>query len=186
MNRPCGRPLDPAALLDYWLGEGPGPDDEAIEEHLLACDDCGRRLRGIVALAEGVRVLGGEGAVEMIVTPSFLEKASREGLRAREYRLRPGEHVNCTVTRQDDFLVARLVADLTGVSRLDIVAEQPGRPPRRIEDVPVGPGAGEVIVAQAMPAMRALGRDDLRLRVLSVEPGGERVLGEYDFHHSPS
>jgi hypothetical protein len=92
----------------------------------------------------------------------------------------------CTVTAQDDLLVARLRADFRGVGRLDVVAEEEGSPVRRIEDVPIDPNASELIVAQAMPMVRQLGHVVLRLRLLAREGDGERVIGEYTFSHSPS
>jgi hypothetical protein len=186
VTSPCDRPIEIAALLDYWLEEGDSPDDDPIEEHLLGCDGCSRRLQGLVAMAEGVRRLAREGAVEMIVTPSFLEKAVQQGLHAREYRVPPGGHVDCTVTTDDDLLVGRLQGDFTGVTRLDVVAQLEGQPEQRIADVPIDPGAAELIVSQAMPAMRALDRAHLRLRLLAQEAGGERLIGEYNFHHSPT
>ena len=51
---------------------------------------------------------------------------------------------------------------------------------------PSTPDASELIVAQAMPAMRKLGRAHLRLRLLAQEEHGERLVGEYNFHHSPT
>jgi hypothetical protein len=121
----------------------------------------------------------------VVVTPSFLEVASREGLRTREYRVPPGGRVACTVTPEDDLLVSRLEGDFIGVSRLDVVSELEGHAEQRIEDVPVRPGARELILAQAMPAMRALGHCVVRMRLLAREPAGERLLGEYTFNHSP-
>lgn len=186
MSAPCDGPIDLVVLADYWLDEEDRPDLDAIEEHLLACETCSRRLRGLVALGDGIRRLARAGAVEVIVTPSFLAQAEREGLRTREYRVSPGGRVDCTVTRHDDLLVGRLAGDFRGVSRLDVVADQEGLPVRRIEDVPFSPGVGELIVAQAMPFMRALQHARLRIRLMSQEAGGERLIGEYTFDHSPT
>lgn len=186
MSTPCDGPIDPAALLDYWLEEPDRQDDGPIEGHLLECGWCSRRLEGLVALGDGVRRLAREGAVEMIVTPSYLEKATQEGLRAREYRVPAGGRVDCTVTPEDDLLVGHLVGDFSGVSRLDILARLDDHPEQRILDVPFNPGAAELIVAQAMPGMRTMGRSHLRLRLVAQEPGGERLVGEYNFHHNPT
>jgi hypothetical protein len=186
VNAACDRPIDAAALLDYWLEEPDRQDDGPIEEHLLECGWCSQRLEGLVALGDGVRRLAREGAVEMIVTPSYLEKAAQEGLRAREYRVPAGGHVDCTVTPEDDLLVGRLLGDFSGISRLDMLAQLDDHPEQRIPDVPLTAGAAEVIVAQAMPGMRSLGRSHLRLRLVAQEPGGERLIGEYNFHHSPT
>jgi hypothetical protein len=184
MSVRCGRPLGLAALLDYWLDREP-PDD-AVEEHLLACDSCSGRLQELVSLGDGVRRLAREGVVAMVVTPSFLARAAQEGLQTREYRVPPGGRVDCTVTREDDLLVGRLQGDFRGMTRLDVVAATEGGTELRIEDVPIGPEATELIVAQAMPAMRLLGRSRHRYRLLAHDPGGDRLIGEYTFDHTPS
>jgi len=186
MSARCEQPIDPADLLDYWLTDGERPDDDAIEEHLLGCDACSGRLRGLAALGEGVRQLARRGAVEVVVTPSFLEKAEREGLRTREYRVPAGGRVDCTVTREDDLLVGRLQGDFRGITRLDVIALEEGRPEQRIPDVPVSPDAGELILAQSMPFLRAMGRTRTRVRLLAQEAGGERLVGEYTFDHTPT
>jgi len=182
----CARPLAPETLVDYWLDDAPEGDVDAVEEHLLGCESCSGRLRGLVALGEGIRTLARVGAIQMVVTPVFLERAAREGLRTREYRVPPGGRVSCTVTPSDDLLIGRLLGDFKGLSRLDLVAEEEGRPVRRIDDLPFRPEAPEIIVAQAMPYMRAMAHAVTRMRLVSPEPGGERVLGEYTFDHSPS
>ncbi len=186
MKRDCEQPLDLPTLVDYWFGDLPAAGAERVEEHLFECDDCGDRLRALVDLGVGVRRLAREAAVQMIVTPSFLETASREGLRIREYVVTPGERVDCTVTAQDDLLVGRMHADFTGVSRLDVRAQAGGHPEVWIEDVPVSPSARELIVVQAMPRARAMGRTVLRYRLVAREGRRERVLGDYTFDHTPT
>lgn len=186
MSPPCDGTLDLATLASYWLGELPASDSDQLEEHLFACEGCSRRLRALVSLGDGVRRLARRGAVQVVVTPSFLEAALRAGLRVREYTVPPGGRVACTVTAQDDLLVGRMRADFSGVSRLDVLVEMAGQAPGRIEDVPVRPEAGELILAQAMPAARALGRAVLRYRLVARGDGRERVLGEYTFDHTPT
>ena len=58
----CASPIDSAVLADYWLAALPEPEEHAVEEHLFSCDECGSRLRHIVALAEGVRELARQGS----------------------------------------------------------------------------------------------------------------------------
>ena len=186
MTRRCDRPLDLPTLSSYWLAELPGPETERVEEHLFACDECGAQLRALLALAEGVRRLAHEGAIQMVVAPSFLETAARAGLRIREYAVPPGGSVECTVTPQDDLLIGRMGADFRGTSRVDVLVEVQGQPAGTIEDVPVSPDARELILAQSMPAARALGSVALRFRLVALEGPGERVLGEYTFNHTPT
>lgn len=182
----CRAPLAPPTLVDYWLGDLPAVEAERVEEHLFACDACGGQLRAIVALADAVRRLAHQGAISMVVTPSFLEAASLAGLRTREYVVPPGGRVACTVTAEDDLLVSRMRADFTGVSRLDLLARVEGQPDRRVEDVPVSPDADELLVAQAMPAARALGHTVLHFRLIARDGADERVLGDYTFEHTPT
>jgi hypothetical protein len=182
----CDRPIELSALVDYWLERDERPGDDPLEEHLLGCAQCSERLRGLVALGDGVRRLAHEGGIQVIITPSFLETASREGLRAREYRVPPGGRVDCTVTPEDDLLVGRLMGDFRGVSRLDVVVQEEGRPEHRVPDVPIRPDAGELIVAEAMPAARSWGRRRMRFRLLARDAEGERLLGEYTFDHTPT
>ena len=185
MSVACARPLELATLVDYWLDD-PLPGQEEVEEHLMECAHCSARLRALVAMGDGVRRAARSGALQLVVTPAFLETASREGLHTREYRAFPGGRVDCTVAPEDDLLVARLQADFRGVSRLDVVSGAEGGPEGRLEDVPVDPGASELIVAQAMPALRALGPAVIRYRLLAREESGERLLGEYAFAHTPT
>jgi anti-sigma factor RsiW len=182
----CPEPLDTRVLADYWFGELPAPDQDRVEEHLMECHDCSRSLRELVAIGDGVRRLTHQGALHVVVSPSFLEAASRRGLRVREYRVPPGGRVACTVTAEDDLLVSRLQGDFSGVTRLDLVAQTEGQPEERVEDLPVNPSAHELIVAQAMPAMRAMGSCVVHLRLVAADPNGDRVLGEYTFAHTSS
>ncbi len=186
MSAPCDRPLDLVVLLDYWLDGEEGPAVDVIEEHLLGCASCSRELQKLAALGEGVRRLAQKGTFEMVVTPSFLAQATAQGLRTREYPVAPGGGVSCTVTPEDDFLVARLTGNFEGLTRLDVIALQEGAPDRRIEDVPIPSAGTELILAQAMPYVRTLAQVRLRLRLLGQDPQGERFVGEYTFDHSPT
>ena len=186
MTRGCDEPLPLPVLAGYWFGELPAADADRVEEHLFACDGCGDRVRAFLALGDGVRRLAHRGAVQVVVTPSFLEAASRAGLTTREYCVPPGGRVACTVTPRDDLLVGRMQADFRGVSRLDLVLQAAGQPALRLEDVPVSPDARELILLESMPAARALGRVELHVRLVAREGPLERVLGDYTFDHTPT
>ncbi|HEY7574305.1 MAG TPA: hypothetical protein VIB08_04030, partial [Thermoanaerobaculia bacterium] len=103
----CRSPIDAARLADYWIFAANGPDEDAIEEHLFACDECGTRLREVIALADAVRRVAREGSLRMIVGDAFLRRVAQDGLRVREYASAPGDSVQCTVTADDDLLVSR-------------------------------------------------------------------------------
>jgi hypothetical protein len=182
----CPQPLELPVPVDYWFGDLEEEDQDRVEEHLLGCDECGENLRQLVGIGEGVRRLAHRGAFHVVVSPSFLEAASRRGLRVREYVVPSGGRVACTVTAADDLLVGRLQGDFRGVSRLDLVVQAEGGPEEHVEDLPVTPTSDEVIVAQAMPALRALSSGVIRMRLLAHESGGDRLVGEYTFAHTAS
>jgi len=184
----CLNPIDTPALTDYWLAALPQPEEEAVEEHLFACDECGSRLREVMALAEGVRKLAREGSLRVVVSDAFLRRAAEEGLRVREYALPAGGSVQCTVTAEDDVLVARLAANLTGAKRIDLcICDDRGVEQQRLRDIPVHSGASgvlyqeSIILAKAMPSSKMIAR-----LVTFDEAGGEQLLGEYTFNHTRS
>src|SRR5690349_5970652 len=111
-GRRCATPIDAQVLTDYWLGALPAPQEEAIEQHLFECDDCGDRLRTQMALAESLRVLVQSGTLRVVVDDVALERAGVRGQRIREHVAAPADRIQCTVSADDDYLVARLGADL--------------------------------------------------------------------------
>jgi DNA-binding response OmpR family regulator len=94
--------------------------------------------------------------------------------------------VNCTVTPQDDLVVARLQATLRDVQRLDLLFDDSTSGARwRFEDVVFDPAADEVVLANNMAELRRLPVTTQRVQLLAVEPGIERVIGDYTFNHTP-
>ncbi len=185
MSVGCATPVTDEVLLAWWAGELAAPEQRQLEEHLVSCDECARRGQALAAIAEGVRGLVRKGALSTAVLPAVVEWLRREGRRIREYRVRPGEGVQCTVSPEDDVVLARLTADLGGVSRLDLVIRVDDGPEERLSDLPFDPEDDELVFAPAADALRRLPAHVQWLRLLAVDPQGERVLGEYTFHHTP-
>jgi hypothetical protein len=184
----CSRPIDAAVLADYWLGALASADEEAVEEHLLECDGCGARLREVIALAEGVRNLAREGSLRMVVSDAFLKRAGEEGLRVREYALPAGGGVQCTVTADDDILIGRLAADLSGAKRVDLsICDERGVEQLRLPDIPVHSGASSVAYQESITFAKAMPTSKIIARLIAFdEAGGQRLLGEYTFNHTRS
>jgi hypothetical protein len=182
----CSNPIDAAVLADYWLAALPPSDEEKIEEHLLACDHCGARLREAIALAEAIRQIAREGSLRMIVSDEFLRRAAEEGLRVRQYAPPAGGSVDCTVTSEDDFLIGRLAANLSGARRVDLsICNERGVEQLRLPDIPVHPGTTNVIYQESIAVMKAAPTTKMILRLLTFdETGAERLLGEYTFNHT--
>ena len=182
----CSSPIEPGDLMDYWLAVLSSEAETAVEEHLLACDACGDQLRELIALAEGLRTLSRSGSVQVVVSDRFVKHAAETGLRVREYAPPRGESIQCTVTADDDLLVARLALDLTTASRVDLSWCDPqGVEHQRMGDIPIHAEAGSVICQQSIAWAKASPSATMIARLLAVgEKGDEQLLGEYTFHHT--
>jgi hypothetical protein len=184
----CSNPIDPAILADYWLAALTKPEEEDTEEHLFTCDECGARLREVIALAEGVRKIAREGSLRMVVSDSFLKRAAEEGLRIREYSPPAGGGVQCTVTAEDDILIGRLAANLSGAKRVDLcICDERGVEQFRLPDIPIAPGASSVAVQESITFAKAAPSNKMIMRLVTFDgAGGELLLGEYTFNHTRS
>jgi hypothetical protein len=181
----CSMPLTLEQLVDYLHDELDAESEEKVDEHLFACERCSRLLREIVAMADGVRRIVGSGGVDAVLTRSFLERLKSGGVRIREYRLAESAEVLCTITPDDDLVVARLHAALGDVQRLDVLVQNPERDdPDRLEDVPFDAAAGEIVLAPQSAALRSLGDAVQRVQLVAVDDTGERLLGTYTFNHT--
>jgi len=182
----CSNPIEPAVLMDYWLAVLSPAEEEVVETHLMTCDTCGDRLREAIALADGLRALARSGSLQVVVPDRFVEHAAQTGLRVREYAPPRGESVQCTVAADDDLLVARLAADLTTAQRVDLSWCDPrGVERQRQADIPIRADGASVIVQQSITWAKASPTSSMIARLLAVDDaGGERVLGEYTFHHT--
>jgi hypothetical protein len=182
----CTSPRPPGVYSDYWLGELSAEDEAPLEEHLLGCDECSRRLAWGVALATATRALATRGLLRVVVSDEHLGRLARAGLHVREYRVAPGGSVACTVAPEDDLVVARLAAPFASQERLDLVfCDASGHEEGRLPDVAVDAPRRELIFTEPVDGLRKLGVATLRVRLVAVEKSGERVLGEYTFHHAP-
>jgi hypothetical protein len=182
----CAHPIDAAVLADYWLAALAQPEEEAAEEHLFTCDECGARLREVIALAEGIRNIAREGSLRMVVSDSFLKRVAEEGLRIREYAPPAGGGVQCTVTAEDDFLIGRLAANLTEAKRVDLcICDERGVEQLRMADIPVQPGASSVVYQESVTFAKTLPTNKMIARLVTFDDAGsERLLGEYAFNHT--
>jgi hypothetical protein len=185
MNVPCPTPLTDEALLAWWAGELAAPEQDSLEGHLLSCDECARRGQTLAATAEGVRGLVRTGELPAVVLSPVVERLRGEGRQIREYRVPPGGGVQCTVSPDDDVVLARLPASLADVSRLDLVIRVGDGPDLRFSDVPFDPEDEELVFAPSAGWLRSLPAHIQTLRLVAVEPSEERTLGEYTFHHTP-
>jgi hypothetical protein len=182
----CAKPIDAALLAEYWIGALAGEEEEAVEMHLLQCDACGGRLREVIALAEGIREVAREGSLVMVVSDAFLKHAAEQGMKVREYAPPRGGSIECTVSADDDLLIGRLTADLSGARRVDLAfCDAGGVEHHRLLDIPFRSEADGVRFQQSITYAKAAPSESLMARMIAFdEMGAERVLGEFTFNHT--
>lgn len=183
----CELRLDSAVLFDYYLGALEPAEEERVEEHVFACEECAARVQEVTEVAEGVRRVAQEGSLMMVVSDAFLERAKVNGARIREYALPPGGSVQCTVTAEDDLLVGRLKADLNSTEkRIDLsLCDTRGVEQFRLSDIPFALDTGGVVWQQSMNFAKAAPTSTVVARLLAVdEKGAESLVGEYTFNHT--
>jgi hypothetical protein len=182
----CPRPIDAAVLADYWFALLADSEEGAVEKHLLTCDECGERLREVIALAEGLRKLAHAGSLLMVVSDVFLKRAAEEGMRIREYAPPAGGRVECTVTAEDDLLIGRLAANLSTAKQVDLcICNEEGQEKIRLRDIPVHRAAGSVAFQQPIGYAKGAPSETMIARLVAVdESTGDQLLGEYTFNHT--
>ncbi len=174
-------------LVAYWLGELRNADEAAIEDHLFTCGECTARLHSLSELGRDIRSAVRDGDVSTVLPPSFIERLKRTGLGIREYRLQPGGSVMCTVTPEDDLVVAHLQASLRDVQRLDVLYHDLTTGTlQRLEDVAFDATAGEVVMATNVVQLRQITQAVYRVQLVAVTGADEHLKGEYTFNHSAS
>jgi hypothetical protein len=181
---PCTAPIGDHTLIEYWLGELDEAAEARIDEHVLGCSECSRRLTQIVELADGTRDAFKQGRVRAFVTAAFVRSAVDHGTRVREYRVPPNGSVNCSVAPEDELLVSRLEAPLAGVRRIDAITYVDDVPTEVFHDVPFDAASGEVVMSPRIAHVRTMPSHRRRVRLVAIDTGGERVIGDYTFNHT--
>jgi len=182
----CANPVAAAVLTDYWIAALPKSEEEAVEEHLFTCDECGVRLREVIALADAIRGLARQGSLLMVVSDAFLKRVAEQGLHVREYAPPKGGSIACTVTAEDDFLIGRLTADLRGATRVDLAfCDERGAEKLRLEDIPFNSESPDIAFQQSITYAKAASSETMIARLIAFDPTGrESLLGEFTFNHT--
>jgi hypothetical protein len=187
VNRPtCSAPIARDALVAYWLGELDEAAEAQLDEHLFGCGDCVAQLHALVEVGAGIRGLVQRGKLRAVITGALQKRLVEAGLRVREYRVPRNGSVHCTIAPDDDVVLARLEATLTDVRQLDLLVYPPGgQGHERLEHVPFNATEGEVVVVPGTDLLRSLPISTMRMQLVAVEHGSDRLIGEYTFNHTP-
>jgi len=171
-------------LLAYWLDELDDEEAAEVEAHLFECDDCGARLRELLALGAAVKREFLAGEVPSPVSADFVRHLKDDGLRVREYSLVPGDRIACTAAPHDDLIVAHMNADLAGVRQLDIEYDDASGV-RRARHLPFNATGDEVTLIAPTNVLKAMNDVSQRMRLFAVTLDSERLIAEYTFNHVP-
>jgi hypothetical protein len=173
-------------LLAYWLGEVDEAAESRLEEHLFACAACSERLRTIAGLGAAIRNELLRGDFAFVLPAAFIGRLKDSGLRVREYDIEPGGSVNCTVTPEDDLVVAHMRAPLRDVRRLDLLIRDSIAGSMRASDVAFDPSADGLTLVPSVAFLRTLRNARQRVRLVAVDGVEERVIADYTFNHYSS
>jgi len=173
-------------LLAYWFGELDESTESRMDEHLFGCAACTERLQVIVGLGAAIRRVFTSGALNIVLPEAFIDRVKDAGFHVREYRLEPGGAVDCTITPEDDFVVAHLRATLRGIERLDVLIDDQTIGKLRANDVAFDPNADGLVTVTSSVFLRSLRHSQQRVQLVAVDGVHERVIADYTFNHYPS
>ena len=145
MSTPCRQPLAEATLVDYWAGDLPEAELDAVDEHLLGCSACSASSARIAVIASALRV-----QVPMILRTSDIEKLSARGMRIVQSSFHPGERRDVEFPAGVDILLHRLsgldLQDATRVSfKMSVESTQVVL--GELDDAPFDRDSGALLVA---------------------------------------
>ena len=146
----CLRPASDESLLGWWTGELSLRMGFASRSTFSPAMRARRVRTSCTRSPSGITGLVREGELTTVVLPSVVGLLRREGRVIREYEVAPGRGSSAR-SSEDDVVLARLLADLRDVGRLDLVIRVDEGAEHRLSDLPFDPSAGEVILAPVDP-----------------------------------
>ena len=145
MTGPCTTPASFPSLCDYFAGDLPEAEQEALELHLLGCASCAAEAERVSGLTEALRA-----SIPPVVGPEHLARLRQRGVRIVDNPMQPGEVKDVVFPRSAEVLLQRLcglsLARATRVS-LRLSAEHGGATMLELAEAPFDRVRGEVLVA---------------------------------------
>jgi hypothetical protein len=139
--------IETVVLVDYWLAALPAAEEDAVEQHLMACDACGDRLCEVMALAEGLRGLARSGSLQVIVDDTLVRRAEgvsfNTGSSAACSPSPRSQQPTLPILRAEEQQGSASAPRSSGLRRYNhrLIAPHARHPPRSLRN-PLGPGAG--------------------------------------------
>lgn len=145
MSGEAMHPITWAVWVDYWAGELAPDVEHAIEEHLMACEECTRVSARVAGITEALRA-----APPPVISAAQAAKLAAEGRIIVNNDMQPGERRDVVFPREADLLLHRLgglpLADASAVS-FRMLALSSGEVLVALDDVPFERDQGRVLVA---------------------------------------
>ncbi len=175
-------------LTDWWAGDLAPAVADALEDHLLGCEDCSRRAERLRDLAHSIAALARSGLLAGPATPGIVRRLEHDGLRVHRYTIGPGEVVPCSVWPDDQVMAA--VLDVRAVlgeagTRFDLLARAGDEPAIRVDDVPLDRATGTLTWLSAAARERQRPVTRVSFQVLRVSGQRASVAAEYGLAHEP-
>lgn len=171
------------AIVAYLSGETSPEETDRFEAELFEGEYDGDDLTALAGMLVDVRHAALLGMLTLTVSRAEVEQLAALGYRILELRFGPGRLVEGDLSGDFELLLVEYELDLRGVTRLDVdVCDAAGRPFKRIQEVPFQPGQTSVMGYCARETALAAARElpeGTRIRFLSIEEEGERLLCEY-------
>lgn len=176
-------------LLAYLLDDLPEVEVERLEEHLFECAGCAARFESLERVREVVSATVRGAAVGGNVNAAFLERAARDGLSMRDYRIAAGQTVTCHAG-PEDLVVVRLEADLAGRGdlRLDgtfLDLERGEASPLPTREVVADRQLDEVVLVFPGEVVRSYPRSRWTLHLRGAPTSGADELEPFVMDHHP-
>jgi anti-sigma factor RsiW len=177
-------------LIDYAIGELNGSQQDEFEEHLFNCEACTRRLESVWAIGTAIAASVVEGATTAAVSAELVETIGRRGGRVRQYHLRPGQSVACTVAPDDDVVAVHLEGMPRGMTDLavdvDFLDHAAGaRGAQHREGVPVDVTTRAAVLLLPARLVRTYPRSRWTMTGRGHGAAGAVELGPFTMEHTP-
>ena len=186
----CLTPLPFHDLIDYAIGELPDSRQDALEEHVFACESCTRRLESVFALGSAIAASVIEGPTAAAVSADVIEIIGRRGAQVRQYHIVSGGAVACTVAPDDDFVAVHLEGVPQGVTDLTIELDFLDRSAganhaQRREGVPVDATTNAAVMLFPAALIRTYPRSRWTMTATGEGTAGAVELGPFTMEHTP-
>lgn len=135
--------LDEDLLVRYWARDLSDADVDAVEAHVFDCMFCYTASARIAATTAALTQ-----ALPPIALPADIERASARGLVHATNEFSPDVPTEAWLHRGTDFLVHRLLGDLSDVEKVSVELALPGGPTiLTFPDARFDGSAGAVLIA---------------------------------------